>query len=265
MSKKSGAMVMAFLWSCCWMIQLITGTPVGTPEMDRAFGAPLTAAEFACVPTFGKAAPEDFPHSEGNDIVIVPNKNAYLSRKWPNASAIPYVLDSTFSAKARCAIGYAMTQYHKNTCIRFVPRTVETDYVKLNNLDTPECYSIGLGYYKGGGAHEVTFSPSCYQYQAGSIMHELMHRVGFNHEHTRPDRDTYVNILWNNIDAGWKAQYAIAEGSNLLLTYDYGSVMHYGLGREMTTKLNTNGAVIGQRQALSQLDINKLKLMYCSK
>jgi hypothetical protein len=42
-------------------------------------------------------APEDFPYSEGNDIVIVPNKNAYLSRKWPNASAIPYVLDSTFS------------------------------------------------------------------------------------------------------------------------------------------------------------------------
>ncbi|EFX67159.1 hypothetical protein DAPPUDRAFT_115635 [Daphnia pulex] len=31
------------------------GTPVGTPEMDRAFGAPLTAAELASVPTFSKA------------------------------------------------------------------------------------------------------------------------------------------------------------------------------------------------------------------
>ncbi len=48
-------MVMALVWSCCWMIQVIAGTPVGTPEMDRAFGAPLTAAELACVPTFGKA------------------------------------------------------------------------------------------------------------------------------------------------------------------------------------------------------------------
>jgi hypothetical protein len=39
-------------------------------------------------------------------------------------------------AKARCAIGYAMTQYHKNTCIRFVPRTKQTDYIKINKLDT---------------------------------------------------------------------------------------------------------------------------------
>jgi hypothetical protein len=56
MSKKSGArVILALVWSCCWTIQVITGTPVGTPEMDRAFGAPLTAAELACVPTFGKA------------------------------------------------------------------------------------------------------------------------------------------------------------------------------------------------------------------
>jgi choriolysin H len=171
--------------------------------------------------------------SEGNDIVMFPNKNAYVNQKWPKANAIPYVIDSAFGkasnlfclfsvrfmnlnlfmllvfesdAKARCAIGYAMTQYHKNTCIRFVPRTKQTDYIKINKLDTTayvytlrlnrllvieqvlnvglplfnsfSCYSSGLGFYKGGGAHDVTLSPSCYQYQAGTIMHELMHRVG---------------------------------------------------------------------------------------
>lgn len=33
--------------------------------------------------------------------------------------------------------------------------------------------------------------------------------------------------------------------------------MHYGLGREMKTKLNTNGAVIGQRKGLSQVSFNQ--------
>jgi hypothetical protein len=44
-------------------------------------------------------APDDFPTSEGDDIVSLPNlpnKNAFVDRKWPNAFAIPYVIDSAF-------------------------------------------------------------------------------------------------------------------------------------------------------------------------
>jgi hypothetical protein len=44
---------------------------------------------------------------------------------------------------------------------------------------------------------------------------------------------------------------------SFILFYHAGSVMHYGLGREMTTKLSTNGAVIGQRKGLSQVGLNK--------
>ncbi|XP_046438584.1 zinc metalloproteinase nas-4-like [Daphnia pulex] len=262
-SKKSETMVMAFVWFFCWTIQVITGTPVGSLEMDRDFGSPLTDEELECIPTFSKAA-SGTPMSEGNDIVILPNKNAYVNQKWPNPNEIPYVIDSTFDDKARCAIGYAMNHYHKNTCIRFVPRTDQNDYIQINRLDTENfsCYSSGLGYYEGEGAHGVTLSPSCYAYQAGTIMHELMHRVGFHHEHTRPDRDEYIDVLWNEISDDWKAQYQIAEGSSLLLSYDYGSVMHYPLGTEMVTKQETD-IEIGQRKGLSELDIGKLQRMYC--
>ena len=33
-------------------------------------------------------------------------------------------------------------------------------------------------------------------------LHELMHTLGFWHEHARPDRDDYVTILWDNIHEG---------------------------------------------------------------
>lgn len=49
-----------------------------------------------------------------------------------------------------------------------------------------------------GGQQVVSLRlPGCMKH--GIIVHELLHALGFNHEHTRQDRDDYVKIIWDNM------------------------------------------------------------------
>jgi hypothetical protein len=36
----------------------------------------------------------------------------------------------------------------------------------------------------------------------GQILHEIMHILGFSHEHVREDRDQYITVMWDNIKPG---------------------------------------------------------------
>ena len=45
----------------------------------------------------------------------------------------------------------------------------------------------------------------------------MMHALGFYHEHSRSDRDMYIDIKWNNIDPSYHSQFT---------TYRYGTSTH---------------------------------------
>ncbi|KAM7294421.1 putative metalloproteinase [Ixodes scapularis] len=57
------------------------------------------------------------------------------------------------------------------------------------------CYSA-VG--RMGNAQPLSLGDGCVF--RGTIIHELLHAVGFYHEHSRSDRDQYINVFLQNVD-----------------------------------------------------------------
>ncbi|ROT77310.1 putative low choriolytic enzyme-like [Penaeus vannamei] len=60
-------------------------------------------------------------------------------------------------------------------------------------------------------------------------MHEILHAAGFLHEHTRPDRGTYIQVKWKNIREDARRTTGSTFGhSSLDVPTTTNPLMHYG-------------------------------------
>ena len=62
------------------------------------------------------------------------------------------------------------------------------------------CWS-DVGKSWDGGLQELSLDRSGCMTK-DTVIHEFLHSLGFNHEQTRPDRDQYIKVLYENIEPG---------------------------------------------------------------
>jgi titin len=150
---------------------------------------------------------------------------------WPGG-IVPYVFTTNVSPAEQAVYLAGMREWGLSANIQFVPWTTQTNHVILD-FD----YLQGTNTYFGSVPPVMTID----NLSRGQICHETGHLLGFQHEHVRIDRDSYIIVYTNNIDTGSSTNasgegsgggilglYEIDSNSTPYGAYDFESVMHYG-------------------------------------
>ena len=148
----------------------------------------------------------------------------YLWPKVGNQYQIPYVIASGTGDLSNLTT--AIAQFNSTfSNIQFVALGTQTDYVSF--YFNPDDYSGECEAVVGrvGGEEQVGGSGSC---TLPTILHELGHVVGLWHEQSRPDRDTYVSVNYDNLIKGSISNFnQIYDNAQETTLFDYASIMEY--------------------------------------
>mmetsp|Transcript_20668 Transcript_20668/g.48248 ORF Transcript_20668/g.48248 Transcript_20668/m.48248 type:complete len:557 (+) Transcript_20668:3-1673(+) len=211
---------------------------------------------------------------------------------WTNAE-VKYCLDPMLAYGARdaldCAIGKIKTQAPgiKFTDVGYKSQNACHDsvaiYVQSNNVGGAGCWAhegMQSGLFAGNQKLNLQY-PGCH---CGVAIHEMLHAMGMAHEQNRPDRNQFLNILWQNIKPEYRRQYDISASADTGWPYDILSIMHYGpwsfsvgpdndnyqtmVLKPEAYQLHSNmdpatqKANLGQRSGMTDTDASQLRALY---
>uniref|UniRef100_A0A182QTD3 Metalloendopeptidase n=1 Tax=Anopheles farauti TaxID=69004 RepID=A0A182QTD3_9DIPT len=200
----------------------------------------------------------------------------YTSTVWPNAIVPYYIAPNSFTPKEIGLIEQAMNVYHAKTCVRFVPRTPQTPYYVTITNRPAGCYA-SIGRVQDNNQNVMNLqTPACLYH--GTPVHEMMHILGYLHEVSRPDRDTYIYVNRSALhpryqtDKFFQTNFAKYEKDveTYNISYNYGSVMHYtryagaqNLNYPVLVNLKPYNKPDFGNTTLSPSDIESINYRYC--
>ncbi|XP_048401939.2 low choriolytic enzyme-like [Stegostoma tigrinum] len=217
------------------------------------------------------------------DVLVDTTRNSVVCSQrpknclWPSSQDgnvyVPYVIDKIYSKMLSLladhtedqtkVIWKSLHEISSLTCVKFYyRRSNEPGYISVQSENG--CYSyVGYRPIKRKLSLKV---PGCVHF--GLVAHEFLHAIGFQHEHSRSDRDKYLKIMWENVPKGKEHNFNLLETNNLGTVYDYGSIMHYGRYAFSKNKNPTMVPIpdpnveIGQARGLSTKDVIKINKLY---
>jgi hypothetical protein len=190
---------------------------------------------------------------------VVFGDSTYSATPW-TGGVVPYIFDANVSAADQLVGIDAMAEWAAVANLTFVPRTTQANYIRFYTTNSNSSF-VGMI----GGQQTINIFNWNYRF---IVCHEICHALGYWHEQSRPDRNTYVTINYANIDPNYSYNFNIVSGATMNGTYDFDSVMHYGataftINGQPTITINPGySGTIGQRQHLSVLDAQGAATQY---
>lgn len=158
-------------------------------------------------------------------------------------------------------------------CITFISRTDQPHYINITKDGGCYSYVGNMSRYQSLSPQPLSLGNGCIY--IGTIVHELMHAMGFKHEQQRWDRNDTIEVRFDNVQSNYISQFDLVqeERSNFYGSdYDLKSIMQYGeysfsKNREKTIVPRDGSSLVPAysktyEQVLTETDIKAVHKMY---